>query len=782
MIFLSPRLLTVVGKGRLDGVQYTPVFYVKMLTVLAAFAVQLGILIKIISNNDLYGSSSILSTVVCLVGLASAALLHWFEHFNMVNPAASLLIYWLFSALISIFPTRSWIQSTPDGLSSTLPLLKLIFTILAFMVFILENIPKPNYKSLTRSNTTISVQPNPSPEPHTNFFKRITFLWLLPLLRLGKTRTLRMDDLYNINPKLLSYPLYLTTKAKLDADEAIAIEKVQRGAAIQKAKEAGDESTVRRLTPKINLAGTIFHTVGYTFMSAAIPRVFYICVYYVRPILFSQLVAFVASYVETPNKPFEPQTPWKGYGYTIAVVAASILSSLFDGQFQYINYNAGLKARSVFVTLVYRKSLRLSTTNKQEGMGSIVNHMSTDVDKVVAFFDIIHLLWSAVIELIITIVLLYKEVRYAIFASIGVVVVMFSLSGLISPFLGKNNMASMKASDRRMKLINELVGAIKSIKLYGWEEYFVKKITEARDEQLKFFRRFYAWVTVFATIMNMVTPFVIFVTLAVYGAVATADAPLDSRRIFTTITLINMLQSPLGQLSNSMSAIVTGKVSYGRLRDFLNSEEIDDSNVVKNLDPNASDVAFEVTNGTFGWYTPEAIDAAIEKKQKEGETKAKEAADKGRKKPAPVTSAVNDSSVSTLEDIKEVNIDEKTVEAPVETAVAVRDSMGPVMHDINLQIRRGALTAVVGRVGEGKSSLVGALLGEMYKYSGQVRSFGSLAYVSQTAWILNASVRENILFGRPYDKERYLKTIRSCALVPDFKMLVSGDKTVIGEK
>ncbi|KAF9122276.1 hypothetical protein BG015_005585, partial [Linnemannia schmuckeri] len=70
----------------------------------------------------------------------------------------------------------------------------------------------------------------------------------------------------------------------------------------------------------------------------------------------------------------------------------------------------------------------------------------------------------------------------------------------------------------------------------------------------------------------------------------------------------------------------------------------------------------------------------------------------------------------------------------------------------------------------------------MYKYSGHVRSFGSLAYVSQTAWILNATVRENILFGRPYDKERYLKTIRSCALAPDFKMLVSGDKTVIGEK
>ncbi|KAG0048489.1 hypothetical protein BGZ89_004587 [Linnemannia elongata] len=783
MIFISPRLLTVVGKGRLEGVKVTPVFVVKMLTALAAFAVQLGILIKVISDSDHYGSSSILSTVLYLVGLATAGLLHWFEHFNMANSASSLLVFWLFSALISIFPTRSWIQVTPEGLSSVLPILKLVFTILAFLVFILENIPKPNYKSLTRPNTTRPAQPNPSPEPHANYFKRVTFFWLLPLLRLGKTRTLKMDDLYNINPKLLSYPLYLTTKAKLDTEEAIAIEKAQTGAVIKKSKEAGDDMAARRLTPRINLAGTIFHTVGYTFMSAAIPRVFYICFYYIRPILFSQLVGFVASYTEAAQKKAEPQTPWKGYGYVIAVVAASILSSLFDGQFQYINYNAGLKARSVFVTLVYRKSLRLSTTNKQEGMGSIVNHMSTDVDKVVAFFDIIHLLWSAVVEMIITIVLLYMEVRYAIFASIGVVAVMFFLSGLISPFLGKNNKAIMKASDRRMKLINELVGAIKSVKFYGWEEFFLKKITEARDEQLVYYRLFYAWVTVLATIMNMITPFVIFVTLAVYGAIAPADAPLDSRRIFTTITLINLLQSPLGQLSNSMSAIVTGKVAYGRLRDFLNSEEIDETSVIKNSDANASDIAFKVTNGTFGWYTPEAIKAAIEKKRKEDEAKAnaQEAADKEATAPA-TSESIDSSSASTLEGTKEVTIDEKSTETTAETAAATRDSMGPVMHDINLQIRRGALTAVVGRVGEGKSSLVGALLGEMYRYSGQVRSFGSLAYVSQTAWILNATVRENILFGRPYDKERYLKTIRSCALVPDFKMLINGDKTVIGEK
>ncbi|KAF9361073.1 hypothetical protein BGX26_006161 [Mortierella sp. AD094] len=70
----------------------------------------------------------------------------------------------------------------------------------------------------------------------------------------------------------------------------------------------------------------------------------------------------------------------------------------------------------------------------------------------------------------------------------------------------------------------------------------------------------------------------------------------------------------------------------------------------------------------------------------------------------------------------------------------------------------------------------------MHKYSGTVRSYGSLAYVSQSAWILNDTVRNNILFGRAYDKQRYLETIRACALVLDFKVLAKSDQTVIGEK
>lgn len=106
------------------------------------------------------------------------------------------------------------------------------------------------------------------------------------------------------------------------------------------------------------------------------------------------------------------------------------------------------------------------------------------------------------------------------------------------------------------------------------------------------------------------------------------------------------------------------------------------------------------------------------------------------------------------------------------------------LSTINLKIEKGSLTAVVGSVGSGKSSLLYALLGEMQKLSGNVNICGDLklAYVSQQAWIQNSTVRGNILFGSPFEKKKYDKVICACALKTDFEMLTGGDQTEIGEK
>lgn len=104
------------------------------------------------------------------------------------------------------------------------------------------------------------------------------------------------------------------------------------------------------------------------------------------------------------------------------------------------------------------------------------------------------------------------------------------------------------------------------------------------------------------------------------------------------------------------------------------------------------------------------------------------------------------------------------------------------LKNINFQAKKGELACIVGKVGAGKSGFIQSLLGDLFRVKGFATVHGSVAYVSQVAWIMNGSVKDNILFGHKYDAEFYEKTIKACALTIDLAVLMDGDKTLVGEK
>lgn len=106
----------------------------------------------------------------------------------------------------------------------------------------------------------------------------------------------------------------------------------------------------------------------------------------------------------------------------------------------------------------------------------------------------------------------------------------------------------------------------------------------------------------------------------------------------------------------------------------------------------------------------------------------------------------------------------------------------PTLRNLTAKIKHGQRVAVCGAVGCGKSSFIQAILGEMPKLSGLIRVNGTVAYVAQSAWIRSGTFRDNILFGKPMDKERYRKTLRACALDKDIENFPHGDLTEIGER
>merc|ERR1719232_1502735 len=100
---------------------------------------------------------------------------------------------------------------------------------------------------------------------------------------------------------------------------------------------------------------------------------------------------------------------------------------------------------------------------------------------------------------------------------------------------------------------------------------------------------------------------------------------------------------------------------------------------------------------------------------------------------------------------------------------------------MNIDMKKGELIAVVGKIGSGKSSLLSAILGEMQKIRGDRIINGRISYVAQQAWIQNLTLKDNVLFSSRYDEDRYQEVIKACCLASDIDILPNGDQTEIGE-
>ena len=211
------------------------------------------------------------------------------------------------------------------------------------------------------------------------------------------------------------------------------------------------------------------------------------------------------------------------------------------------------------------------------------------------------------------------------------------------------------------------------------------------------------------------------VALATFITYTLSGHTLTAQKAFVSLALFNLLRFPLAMLPMMISAIVEATVSVHRVRKFLLHDEKDPNNVIR--DPSAlreSPFIDRFDNALPALYVDHGTFA-----WKPGE---------------------------------------------------------PVLHDVTFQVMPSSCTAVVGRVGSGKSSLVSALHGDMVRMSGRVVMPGSVAYVPQQAWVRNATLRDNILFGKPYEEAKYNRVLFACALLDDLQQLPGGDQTEIGEK
>ncbi|CAF4075111.1 unnamed protein product, partial [Rotaria sordida] len=420
------------------------------------------------------------------------------------------------------------------------------------------------------------------------------------------------------------------------------------------------------------------------------------------------ILKLLLNFFMDPTKP-----KWLGIFYAILLSTTVFCQIILLRAYFHCQFLIGLRFRSAITGLVYRKSLKLSNASKQETTtGEIVNLMAIDASRFAELTQHIHILWSGPLQLLIALILLYRQMKFAIIPGVTLLFIMIPLSLYLQRIQKKLLLKQMIIKDQRIKMTNEILNGIRVLKLYAWEIAFIRSITHIREKELEYIRK-KAIVNALSNILWTFTPILVGITTFATYVLSSDTNILTADKAFVSLTLFNLLRSPLVAFPTVFNNVVEARVSNKRIEKFLNNEEID-KNAVDKMSVKSNKYAVKIENGSFRW--------------------------------------------SNLAD----------------------DSL--ILKNINIQIEQGSLIAFVGMVGSGKSSILAALLGEMNKVYGRVSINGTIAYVPQTAWIMNTTLKENILFGRDFDEDLYNRVIEACALKQDLDMLPASDQTEIGEK
>ncbi|EPQ30424.1 uncharacterized protein PFL1_01950 [Pseudozyma flocculosa PF-1] len=492
-------------------------------------------------------------------------------------------------------------------------------------------------------------------------------------------------------------------------------------------------------TGKPALWTTLAYAYGGPFFFAGLLKAVQDSLAFVQPQTLRLLLRFVQDWdSEDPNQSATPGFLLSLALFVIAIVQTSFLHSYFQ-----ICFVTGMRVRAGLVSAIFKKSLRLS--NEERGTratGDIQNMMSVDAQRLMDLCSYLWIALSAPFQITLAFVSLYNLLGWSSMVGVAIMVVAVPLNTMLARYLRKLSERQMKVKDKRTRLMNEILTNIKSIKLFAWEEAFARKLYRVRnDEELKLLKRVGI---VSATFNFFWTAVPFFVSLATFVTYAyTNPEPLTADIIFPAIALYQLLSFPIAMFAGIISAILQAQVSAKRLSDFFDAGE---------LDPEARKVILP------GQSAPQNPDEPA--------------------RPIEPLIAINDPST----DAREAREDEEVVRIRNGEFKWSRSQPVPTLQDINLSVKSGELLAVLGKVGDGKSSLLSAILGEMVRTDGEAVIKGRTAYFSQGGWTIGASIRDNILFGLRYEPDFYQRVLEACALTPDLQILPDGDRTEVGER
>ena len=486
------------------------------------------------------------------------------------------------------------------------------------------------------------------------------------------------------------------------------------------------------------------------------------------------------------------------YKLVIYMILYKFFALVLDRQALFISELLAFRTKAQLNLLIYDKLLKIPLFNTGKfNEGQIINLFQIDSEAFGELVDYTTYIIMVPFRIVYSVYLLFIFFKLAFIP--GCIILFFL--GVIFWIYGrkeeKYQAENMKATDNRMNITSRAFDMIKIIKLYSWEKLFKRKIDEKREIEVTIGKKKLAvqvvvntiyWMLETALCMSCITFFNLF-----YGQ-------MEVDKILTGFFVIEGFVEPLFSLPDFFICLFEAIVSMHRIQDFFAIQDHDGEQIEYFKDENQpysidiSHVDFGVEK-TYGNEENNEDEDENEKNNEKGNKIKKGNKDKKDKKLFPKelermdSSNKNDNDKNHLIMSTEFNIGLINEENNYSNSIIRNKETNTVkillLKDINVQIKKGEHIGIIGEVGSGKTCLLNAFINNLQVFSekkGNIKLSGKISFVSQSPWILNATVEENILFFSPKDEEKYKKILSISQLEPDLLTLPKGDQTEIGEK
>ncbi|XP_074304313.1 ABC transporter C family member 3-like [Silene latifolia] len=287
------------------------------------------------------------------------------------------------------------------------------------------------------------------------------------------------------------------------------------------------------------------------------------------------------------------EVEFKNHGYTLAFIFS--VSTLLEGFiYRHLHFKLqqiGMRHRAAASAMIFYKSLTLSSQSKQgQGSGELINLVGVDVKNIDRFARFIHNPWLIILQVLLGLLLLFKNLGLASFVALGATVSVLVFNSVIGKFQEKYQVNLMESRDNRTKMTTETLKNMRILKLHGWEMSFLSKIFQLRNVEALWLRKYLYSSVVMNFVFEIATTFVALVT---FGSCIFIEIPLETGKILSSLATFRVLQQPIYMLPQTISVMIQAKVSFGRIASFLSRDEVRVESLMN--------IAIEIVDGEFSW-------------------------------------------------------------------------------------------------------------------------------------------------------------------------------------